>query len=133
MEKPTPFRRPSKITIPERADPRAKIVFAEMKRQGVTYDELEYRSGVLRSTFKAWRTHNCPSIQTVDAALGALGWVGLLPVPKPDTLPPALREELADVAARHGLSSLPCLEMISACVGYRHPDDHVHDEVKRAA
>jgi hypothetical protein len=71
-------RRPSKITVPERCDPRAKVVFAEMQRQGVTYDELEHRSGVLRSTFKAWRTNNKPGLDTLEAALGALGWA-LLP------------------------------------------------------
>lgn len=66
--------RKSKVTVPEQCDPRAKIVFAEMRRQAVTYDELEWRSGVLRSTFKAWRTNNKPGLDTVEAALGALGW-----------------------------------------------------------
>ena len=76
---PPPARR-SKITIPERCHPLAKIVFAEMQRQNVTYDELEWRSGVLRSTFKAWRTHNRPGLESIEAALGALGW-SVLPVP----------------------------------------------------
>jgi hypothetical protein len=128
-----PYRRPSKISIPERADPRAKVVFAEMKRQGVTYDELEYRSGVLRSTFKAWRTNNCPSIQTLDAALGSLGWAGLLPVPKPETLPSELRADLEAIAEKHRLATLPCLEMISACVGFRNPTLRVVDARERRA
>lgn len=91
--------RPSKITIPEHCDPRAKIVFAEMKRLGVTYDELEYRSGVLRSTFKAWRTNNKPGLDTLEAALGALGW-SLLAVPNASNLPPAVREGLKALSAQ---------------------------------
>jgi hypothetical protein len=92
-------RRPSKITVPERCDPRAKVVFAEMQRQGVTYDELEHRSGVLRSTFKAWRTNNKPGLDTLEAALGSLGWA-LLPVPGMEHLPDNVREGLRALAAQ---------------------------------
>jgi hypothetical protein len=92
--------RPSKITIPERCDPRAKIVFALMREQGVTYDELEYRSGVLRSTFKAWRTNNKPGLDTLEAALGALGW-SLLAVPNDASrLPDTVREGLKALSAQ---------------------------------
>jgi hypothetical protein len=94
-----PPPRPSKITIPERCDPRAKVVFAEMRRQGVTYDELEHRSGVLRSTFKAWRTNNKPGLDTIEAALGALGW-SLLPVPNLSELPESVREGLKALSAQ---------------------------------
>ena len=100
----------------------AALVFAEMRRQHVTYDELEWRSGVLRSTFKAWRTHNRPGLESIEAALGALGW-HVLPVPKPEILPGNVRADLEALAFRYGREELPCLEMISACVGYRHPND----------
>ena len=110
-----PANRPSKITIPERCHPLAKAVFAEMRRQRVTYDELEYRSGVLRSTFKAWRTSNRPGLDTIEGALGALGW-HVLPVPKPETLPAQLRADLEAVAEKHG-TALPCVEFISAAAG----------------
>lgn len=96
MRAPPPAR-PSKITIPEHCDPRAKVVFAEMRRQGVTYDELEHRAGVLRSTFKAWRKNNRPGLDTIEAALGALGW-SLLPVPNMVTLPDHIRERLKELA-----------------------------------
>jgi hypothetical protein len=76
----------------------AKVVFAEMNRQGVTYDELEYRSGVLRSTFKAWRTHNKPGLDTIEAALGSLGWA-VLPVPRVEHLPPRVQAGLEALAA----------------------------------
>lgn len=72
--------RPSTITIPERANPMAKLVFHEMKKQNISYYELEWRSGVLISTFKAWRTENAPGLASIEAALGALGWA-LVPVP----------------------------------------------------
>lgn len=111
-----PGRRPSKITIPKSCHPLAKAVFAEMKRQGVTYDELEHRSGVLRSTFKAWRTNNRPGLETVEAALGSLGW-RVLPVPDPATLPHQLRADLEVVAAKHCME-LPALQFMAAYVGH---------------
>ena len=110
-------RRPSKITIPERCHPLAKVVFAEMKRQNVSYDELEHRAGVLRSTFKAWRTNNKPGLETIEAALGALGW-HVLCVPRPETLPYQLRADLETLAQKHGCA-LPAIEFVSAAVGYR--------------
>lgn len=92
---------PSKITVPKRCHPAAKIVFAEMRRQGVTYDELEYRSGVLKSTFKAWRTHNKPGLESIQAALGALGWE-FLPMPRLENLPESVRAKLAEAAEEWG-------------------------------
>lgn len=77
----------------------AKVVFAEMRRKGVTYDELEYRSGVLRSTFKAWRTNNRPGLDTIEAALGSLGW-SVLPVPSLAELPESVREGLKALSAQ---------------------------------
>lgn len=99
MRHAPPPPRPSKITIPDHCHPLAKIIFAEMKRQGVTYDELEHRSGVLRSTFKAWRTNNRPGLDTIEAALGSLGW-SLLPVPRHAELPADVREGLETLAAK---------------------------------
>ena len=92
-----PPRQPSKVTVPKRAHPAAKIVFAEMRRQGVTYDELEYRSGVLKSTVKAWRTDNSPGLETMQAALGSLGWE-FLAVPRLENLPEGVRAKLEEAA-----------------------------------
>jgi len=86
-------KRPSKITVPRRAHPFAKLLFAEMNRQRVTYAELEHRSGVQTSTFKAYRTDNTPGLTSIEAALGAVGWT-LVPVPKLDTLEPELAKKL---------------------------------------
>ena len=96
MTQTPPKQRPSKITVPKHAHPFAKLMFAEMKRQAVTYLELELRSGVLISTFKSYRTDNVPSMQTIEAALGSLGWT-LVPVPKLETLPDDVRAKLDDI------------------------------------
>lgn len=94
-------RRASKITIPKRANPLAKLVFAEMQRQRVSYAELEWRSGVLVSTAKAWRQQNRPGLASIEAALGALGWA-LVPVPAVEHLPDEARAELNKFADRFG-------------------------------
>lgn len=113
-KKPPPPPRPSRISIPDRCHPIAKIVFAEMKRQGVSYDEMEYRSGVLRSTFKAWRTANMPGLATSEAALGSLGWV-LIPVPRLDVLPPDIQAGLNALAAEWA-GDHPLLHQLMATV-----------------
>lgn len=89
-------RRKSNVTVPTRAHPFAKLVFAEMRRQSVRYDELEHRSGVLASTFKAWRSQGSPSLASAEATLGALGWT-LVPVPKLEALPDNVRAALDEI------------------------------------
>lgn len=91
------LKQPSKITIPDRAHPFAKLVFGELKRQGVSYTELEFRSGVIVSTFKAWRTDNRPGLESIECALGALGW-RLIPVPDDEHLSEEQRDAVAAVA-----------------------------------
>jgi transcriptional regulator with XRE-family HTH domain len=118
MAQKNPYRRKSAVSIPTAAHPLSKAVFALMREHGVTYDELEYRSGVLRSTFKAWRTSNRPGLDTIEAALGVFGY-SALPVPPASALPPELRADLEAVAAKHGTESLPVLEFISAAVNRR--------------
>lgn len=108
--------RPSKITVPERANPLAKLVFAEMQRQNVTYDSLEWASGVLRCTIKAWRQENKPGLETIEACLGALGWA-LVPVPRMDRLPPEIVEGLNALNEKWGREE-PLLHhlLASACL-----------------
>lgn len=116
-EAPLMATRSSKVTIPERANPLAKVVFAEMKRQGMTYDSLEWSAGVLRSTVKAWRKNNRPGLESIEAALGVLGF-NLLPVPQPRAIPAMLRADLEAVATKHALTELPMLQLIAACADY---------------
>ncbi len=88
--------RPSKITVPTRAHPLARLVFELMKKTRTTYMELEFVSGLLRSTLKAWRNANVPSLTSIEAALGVFGW-RLVPCPPLDTLPADVREKLEEV------------------------------------
>jgi hypothetical protein len=88
--------RPSKVTVPPRAHPLARLVFRLMRDTRTTYDELEMQSGVLRSTFKAWRTSNLPSMASLEAALGSFGW-RIVPCPPIDGLPDEVRDKLDEV------------------------------------
>lgn len=112
--KPEPPKRPSRVTVPERCHPMAKVVFAEMQRQGVTYDQLEWDSGVLRSTFKAWRKDKNPGLITLEAVMGALGW-SVVAVPRQDMLPPALQAQL-DAMASEWQREVPLLHELLATV-----------------
>jgi len=116
FELPPP--RVSRVTIPVHAHPAARIVFAEMKRQFVTYDELAHRSGVLRQTVKAWRNQNSPGISSMQACLGALGW-SYLPVPKLENLPPTVRAKLDEAAAEWGEINPLLMELMAGiCRAY---------------
>ncbi len=101
--------RPSRITIPPKAHPLVKFIFAEMKRQRVTYVELSEMTGLARETITAWRTRNKPDPDSIEAALAALGY-GLVPVPLPVQshhrrrrgAPTPGAEVLRDILARQG-------------------------------
>jgi hypothetical protein len=105
---PSKHSHPSRVTIPAHAHPLAKVLFSEMARQRVTYAEIEHCSGVLAATFKAWRVHSQPGLNTIEAALGALGWA-VLPVPRMEHLPPKIQVGLEALAAEwEGESPLLC-------------------------
>lgn len=80
----------------------ARLVFFLMRELGVTYDKLEWDSGVLRTTIKSWRGEKAPSLTSLQAALGALGF-GIAPHPRLETLPPAVRE-MAEELGQHFFS-----------------------------
>lgn len=90
------------VSVPERAGPHVKLAFAEMARQGFTYDEMEERSGVLRPTLKAWRYKNAPSLTNIEAVFGVLGF-DFVPVPRAAVLPPEVERELRPIAEKLGL------------------------------
>jgi len=107
----------TRITVPEGVSPHVKLVFAEMKRQNVKYDLVEERSGVLRTTVKAWRHKNAPGLTLIEAVLGSLGW-DFVPVPRAEVLPEAMRADLAEVAERHGQTMTKTIEgLISIVTG----------------
>lgn len=100
---PVRNRRPTSITIPKRVAPHVKLLFTEMHRQRVTYDEVEEGSGVRRAAMKAWRHKNKPSLDSIEAVFGFLGW-SFLPVARAEVLPKALAVDLQAVADKHGTS-----------------------------
>lgn len=122
LTKPKPKR--ASVTIPERAGPHVKLVFAEMARQGFTYDAVEERSGVLRPTIKAWRHRNAPSLTSMEAVLGVLGF-DFVPIPRAKVLPPEVVAELQPIAERLGLTmpdTVRALAEIVAGIHHRLPD-----------
>lgn len=105
--------RVSKVTIPERCNPLARVVFGEMHAQGVTYFEMESRAGVLASTIKSWRNEKNPGLLALTAVYGALG-LSLVPVPRLDMLPADLRANLDEIAAEFASSTQALGAVISA-------------------
>ena len=99
--RPEIVKRPTALTIPQHAGPHVRLLFAEMRRQRVTYEDLEWRSGVLKNTTKAWRHKNTPNLVNIEACLGVLGW-SLLPVPAAQSLPPEIVEKLQPIADEFG-------------------------------
>lgn len=91
------------VTIPERVSPHVKLVFAEMARLHVSYNEVEEGSGVRRASVKAWRNKNKPGLESLESVLGFLGW-GYVPVPALQTLSPELAGELTALALKLGKS-----------------------------
>jgi hypothetical protein len=91
------------VSVPDRAGPHVRLVFAEMARQGFAFDETEERSGVLRPTLKAWRYKNAPSLTNIEAVLGVLGF-DFVPIPRAAVLPPEVVAELQPVADRLALT-----------------------------
>ncbi|UZE50978.1 hypothetical protein ONR75_10340 [Rhodopseudomonas sp. P2A-2r] len=92
-------RRSRNLTIPARVGPHTRLVFAEMRRQGRTYDEVQESSGVLRATMKAWRRKNKPGLESLEAVLNSLGW-NFTPTPSLEVLSPDLAGELDAVATK---------------------------------
>jgi hypothetical protein len=91
------------VTMPSRVSPHVKLVFSEMARLGVTYDQVEAASGVRRPTVKQWRKKNRPSLESLESVLSVLGWA-YVPVPALQTLPPDLAGELTTLALKLGKS-----------------------------
>lgn len=86
-----------RVSVPEHCNPHARIVFQLMHDTGTTYDEVEHRSGVLRSTLKSYRLEKTPSLQSIEALLGVWGYT-LVPVPPLSSLKPETLEKLDEIS-----------------------------------
>ncbi|MGN6515901.1 MAG: hypothetical protein ACTHLR_08675 [Rhizomicrobium sp.] len=98
------------ISVPERANPLVRALYRRMAEQGVSYNELAARSGVNRSTTKAWRTHNSPGTNAIQATLNSVGLLAL-PIPRLDILPADLAADLQAIGERHGIPA-PVAELM---------------------
>jgi transcriptional regulator with XRE-family HTH domain len=107
------------VSVPERAGPHVKLVFAEMQRQGWTYDRMEDKSGVKRPALKGWRTKNYPSLQNLEAVLSVLGW-DLIPVPRDRVIDADILAELQPIAGRLGVSLDDAVQFASEIAVSRH-------------
>jgi transcriptional regulator with XRE-family HTH domain len=76
-----------------------KLLFTEMRRRGITYDDLVFVSGVQRAAIKAWRHKNRPSFENLTAVANALG-IDVVFVPRAGVLPADLEDELQALADR---------------------------------
>ncbi|GLS54765.1 hypothetical protein [Methylobacterium gregans] len=116
-------RRPSTVTVPEGVCPHVKLLFAEMRRLNITYQEVEDRSGVQRPALKSWRHRTNPTLTSMEAALAVVGYQ-FVPLPTEMALPPEIVAELRPIAERIGLE-VPAAIQLAAEIAYR--DKHLAD------
>lgn len=86
-----------------------------MRRLNITYDDVEYGSGVRRAALKAWRNKNKPSHESLTAVLSFLGF-DYLPIPRAKALPLALMAELQPIAAKLEMSMPETIKALTAIV-----------------
>lgn len=76
--------RPRKgLSIPAKAHPLVRALYAEANAQRTSLVEIARRSGVGASVFTSWRTAYSPSLHSLEAAFNVLGKT-LQPVDKDD-------------------------------------------------
>jgi len=111
--------RPSLVTVPENAHPLTRLMYQLMKNQAVTYDELEFRSGVLRTTMKSHRGGTIPLLRSIEALLGSFGWE-LIATPPLSSLSERVLERLDDIGRmlRDDLGN-EVIEAATAAVAHR--------------
>lgn len=62
------------VTVPERGHPLVRLLFREMRAQGLDYAALERVSGVAGRTVMSWRGRGFPNLPNLEACLNALGF-----------------------------------------------------------
>lgn len=91
------------VTIPDNVSPPVRLLFAQMRILGVTYDDLEEASGTRRATMKQWRRKNKPNLETLEAAYNAMGMF-LIPAPLLEIQPPKIAALMGELAAQMKVS-----------------------------
>lgn len=107
-------QRPSRLKIPPHAHPYVRLVYALARDGNVTLEELAWRSGIGIGTIKdhrgppafsgvsegavrSYRREKVPTLQSIEALLGALGWT-LAPVPPVESLSQKTRDALEAIS-----------------------------------
>jgi hypothetical protein len=90
-------------TMPHGVTPIVRLIFSELARQGLRYQDVEDFSGVRRASVKAWRRKNRPSWESLQAVLSTLGF-GFAPTPTLQVLPADLVGEIVALAMKLGLT-----------------------------
>lgn len=60
--------------IPQRAHPAVQKLFANMRAQQTTYEQLAQRSGVSAWTIRRWRRGQLPELGNLEACLNVYGY-----------------------------------------------------------
>lgn len=99
--RPKRYRRT--VTLPSGVSAPIRLLFSEMARLRVTYDELEESSGTRRASIKAWRHKNAPTLATLEPCLNSVGWF-FIPTPMLEIQPPEIASGMAALAAKMNIS-----------------------------
>ncbi|MGM4886424.1 hypothetical protein [Tardiphaga sp. 11_C7_N12_6] len=91
------------MTIPVGVSPPVALLFSEMRRLQVTYDEVQEASGTTRATIKAWRKKNAPSLDTIQSCLNSVGYL-FIPTPMLEIQPLDVAADMGALAAKMRLS-----------------------------
>lgn len=85
--------------VPKHASPHVRLLFTEMRRSGIRYDEIEIATAVRRATLKSWKHKSFPSLSNLQAAFSFVGW-DYVPVPALEVLPPDLAGDITALALK---------------------------------
>jgi hypothetical protein len=86
-------------TMPAGVQPIVRVIFAEIARQNLRYQDVEDFSGVRRASLKSWRRRTRPSWESVQSVLSVLGF-GFVPTPALQVLPAELAGEFPALAMK---------------------------------
>ncbi|QND73146.1 hypothetical protein HB776_19490 [Tardiphaga robiniae] len=91
------------MTVPSGVSPPVALLFSEMRRLCVTYDEIQDSAGTTRATIKAWRRKNAPGLASLEACFNAVGYF-FIPTPVLEIQPPEIAADMGALAAKMKLS-----------------------------
>ena len=67
------MRRFRPLSIPNKAHPLVRRMFAEMNHQRIGVLDMSDRSGINKNTLQDWRTRTVPTVDNLEACFTVLG------------------------------------------------------------